>query len=577
MKAVKVLFICHLAALIFGLAGLLIALPHPELWSFSPLLVSVFSFGINYAGSLHILFGAATVLLFGLRIVGARRTLIFFAASTLISLSMELVGTSTGFPFGPYSYNSFLGFKILDHVPYSIPLSWFYMGFSSFLLAHLLLNRGGGDGAGPRRGGLWTVLLGAYLLTVWDLTLDPAMASERLPLHFWQWGVRGAYFGMPVQNLIGWSVTGLLYMGVSRLLWRSDLAGGSLASAAWLPFGVYAANTVFAIVLDLSVGLWLPPLLGLLLGILPAALVLRRSGGSGREQGASGSPRPSQGEREARLAQQGSGGAMRQDQSQSGFLLALLQSITRFVMRSGAALLLWRRRLRIVVEGRDHLAARGPVIVAARHYHHLYDGCLFLRAVPRPVHILVALDWARTRWQRRLMELLCALAGWPVMLRPERLRADSSVGARAAGSAGSAYRMGEVAPYLLRAMRQAVALLRRGSLLVIFPEGYPVVDPHPSPRSLDQALLPFRPGFARLVELAERESGTSIPVVPAGIVWSETRPPTLTLRLGAPLFRRLYADTAQFMAAVESCVRVLSGLDQGQGLALVSDKEVLHS
>ncbi|MBX5458501.1 MAG: carotenoid biosynthesis protein, partial [Thermogemmatispora sp.] len=457
MKAVKVLFICHLAALVFGLAGLLIALPHPELWSFSPLLISVFSFGINYAGSLHILFGAATVLLFGLRIVGVRRTLIFFAASTLISLSMELLGTSTGFPFGPYSYNSFLGFKILDHVPYSIPLSWFYMGFSSFLLAHLLLTRRS-QGREPLGGpGLWAVLLGAYLLTVWDLTLDPAMASERLPLHFWQWGVRGAYFGMPVQNLVGWSVTGLLYMGVSRLLWGSDLQGRRLMSVAWLPFGVYAANTLFAIVLDLSVGLWLPPLLGLFLGILPAALVLRRRGSAGDEHGSgsAGTGLSERAELAPHLAQAQQGGHGLLERSRLGGQ-ALLQSITRLVMRSGAAFLLWRRHLRIVVEGGEHLPASGPVIVAARHYHHLYDGCLLLRAIPRPVHILVALDWAGTRWQRRLMELLCALAGWPVILRPERLRASE------ASAADSAYRAEEVAPYLRRGGGRAPPAPRGG-------------------------------------------------------------------------------------------------------------------
>ncbi|MBX5449013.1 MAG: carotenoid biosynthesis protein [Thermogemmatispora sp.] len=565
MKAVKVLFICHLAALLFGLAGMLIALPHPELWSFSPLLISVFSFGINYAGSLHILFGAATVLLFGLRIVGVRRTLIFFAASTLISLSIELIGTSTGFPFGPYSYNTFLGFKILGHVPYSIPLSWFYMGFSAYILAHLLLTRRRGGTESQRGSGLWAVLLGAYLLTVWDLTLDPAMASERLPLHFWQWGVQGAYFGMPVQNLVGWSVTGLLYMGVSRLLWRSDLEERRLLDVAWLPFGVYTANTLFAIVLDLSVGLWLPPLLGLFLGIVPATLVLRRRGGD--EPGASGSGRAVQEATAPALAQV----QVQPSHGSRGLVERSLQSITRLVMRGGAAFLLWRRGLRIAIEGGEHLPARGPVIVAARHYHHLYDGCLLLGVVPRPVHILVALDWARTRWQRLLMERLCALAGWPVMLRPERLRLG------AASAAASAYRTSEVTPYLRRAWRQAVDVLRRGDLLVVFPEGYPVVDPLPSPRQPTEPLLPFRPGFARLVELAERESGASIPVLPAGIVWRATRPPCLTLRLGTPLFRRLYADTAQFIAAVESCVRLLSGLDQDQALTRLPGKEVLHS
>ena len=54
---------------------------------------------------------------------------------------MELIGTSTGFPFGPYSYTSFLGIKILDHVPYSIPLSWFYMGFTSYILASMIVSQ----------------------------------------------------------------------------------------------------------------------------------------------------------------------------------------------------------------------------------------------------------------------------------------------------------------------------------------------------------------------------------------------------------------------------------------------------
>src|SRR5579884_2531838 len=223
MKAVKILFCCHLAALVFGLAGLLIAMPHPELWDHSVSGAQIFTFGIRYAGSLHILLGAATMLLFGLLYIGRRKTLIFFACSTLISLSMELLGTSTGFPFGPYAYGDFLGVKILGHVPYAIPLSWFYMGFTSFLLAHLLVNT-----TGWTRTTLWTLLLGTYFLTVWDLTLDPAMANANMPVHFWTWYEIGPYFGMPVRNLIGWSITGLLFMSVSRFFWHKNLDGTRL-------------------------------------------------------------------------------------------------------------------------------------------------------------------------------------------------------------------------------------------------------------------------------------------------------------------------------------------------------------
>ena len=39
------LVIAHLAALLFGIAGLLIALPNPQWWSGDPLAMRVFEFG----------------------------------------------------------------------------------------------------------------------------------------------------------------------------------------------------------------------------------------------------------------------------------------------------------------------------------------------------------------------------------------------------------------------------------------------------------------------------------------------------------------------------------------------------
>lgn len=279
MRLVRGLFAAHLGALVFGLSGLLIALPHPELWNHSRQAARVFNFGMTYAGSLHILLGAAAVFAFGTIVIGARKTFIFFLAATTLSLCFELVGTGTGWPFGNYAYTSFLGrpvvvdvsFLGLDidgRVPFTIPLSWFYMGFTSYLLARVILAvRGGRVPAwGP-------VLLGVWFLTVWDLVLDPAMAHESMPVRFWIWEERGPYFGMPVQNFVGWSVTGLAFMALSRWLWRAEAPVERIA--VWFPFGMYAANMIFAMALSLSVGLWQPVLLGAVLGLLPAALVWR--------------------------------------------------------------------------------------------------------------------------------------------------------------------------------------------------------------------------------------------------------------------------------------------------------------
>lgn len=256
------LLAAHAMALVFGLGGMLIAMPHPELWSTSRLGQQAFVFGMQYAGSLHMVFGAAAMLAFGAATIGWRRTVVFFGLACGLSLASELIGTGTGYPFGNYEYTSGLGYKILGRVPFSIPLSWFYMGLASFLLGGTL----------ARWHPVSSVALGAYFLTVWDLVLDPAMAHPSLALNFWIWHQSGPYFGMPAQNFVGWTATGALFMGLSRWLW-----GGDVPVSTWrFPLAVYTLNMLFAMVLSAAGGIWAPIGLALFFGLAGATLAARR-------------------------------------------------------------------------------------------------------------------------------------------------------------------------------------------------------------------------------------------------------------------------------------------------------------
>ena len=49
------------------------------------------------------------------------------------------------------------------------------------------------------------------------------MAHPSLALNFWIWHQSGPYFGMPVQNFLGWTATGALFMGLSRWLWGATV------------------------------------------------------------------------------------------------------------------------------------------------------------------------------------------------------------------------------------------------------------------------------------------------------------------------------------------------------------------
>ena len=258
----------HLVAMAFGLAGLLIVMPHPELLSFVPAGQTLFRWSMAGGGVVYIVLGAIAVAIHAYRTLGLRNWLCFMLPAVFISLSSELLGTSTGFPFGHYSYLSGLGYKIAGLVPFTIPMSWFYLGLSSYLLARVGL----GAVFSQKQGWFWQVGaigLGALLLTSWDFVLDPAMSQTALP--FWYWHQPGAFFGMPYQNFAGWMGTGMVFMSVAALLWRNQSITLK-PSQLTLPLTVYLGNFAFAMVMSLGAGFLVPIGLGILLGVVPAVV-----------------------------------------------------------------------------------------------------------------------------------------------------------------------------------------------------------------------------------------------------------------------------------------------------------------
>ena len=257
----------HVLSMIFGLAGLLWVIPHPEILNYLPAGPMLFRWSLAGGGVAYILLGVAAVCLYSFRILGIRALLAFFIPAITISLSSELLGTSTGFPFGDYTYLNGLGYKIAGLVPFTIPLSWFYLGISAYLLA-----RGGilAKGKSWWRQGL-ALAIGALLLMSWDFVLDPAMSQTAMP--FWYWHTPGAFFGMPYQNFAGWFFTGMVFMAVAATFWRgNDRLQGLTRSTLVLPLVVYIANFAFAMMMSVASGIFTPVLLGLGVGAMPAIL-----------------------------------------------------------------------------------------------------------------------------------------------------------------------------------------------------------------------------------------------------------------------------------------------------------------
>ncbi len=266
MTAAVFFFALHVIVKVVAIFGITFAMQHPAQFAADPTSAAVYVWSIQNIGAIDIWTGTLAMLAFGVHVIGARATLLFFIAATTISAAAELTGTKTGWPFGGYEYADFLGYKLLGRVPYTIPLSWFYMGFAAFLLGTKIAQA-----RGLKAATALGIIFGAWLLTAWDLVLDPAMASPRMTsVHFWTWHEHGAYFGMPLRNFVGWFGTGLLFIGIGRLAWRRDYDLRS--TAAWFPFIVYAGNVIWAMVLSVSVGLWETAVAAIGLSLFPAAL-----------------------------------------------------------------------------------------------------------------------------------------------------------------------------------------------------------------------------------------------------------------------------------------------------------------
>ncbi len=194
----------------------------------------------------------------------------------------------------------------------------------------------------------------------------------------------------------------------------------------------------------------------------------------------------------------------------------------------------------VVVEGRENIPATGPVLLVARHFHHLLDGAVLVLHTTRPIHIVVGLDWAANAGQRRWMERVCRAAQYPVVLRRPTLE-NSGV-----------YRHEELGRYTRRALRETTRLLRNGRIVLVFPEGYPNIDPAGGPKAAT-SWLPFEPGFLKMIELAERDTTTHVALVPVGFAYEPGARWAITARIGPPIDAH-----GRRLDAIEATVRRLS-------------------
>lgn len=158
--------------------------------------------------SLGVILQATAVCLILQKSWGWQKTMVTAVAITAATLFVEWLGTSTGFPFGRYSYTPLMQPQIA-HVPLLIPLAWFMMLPCAWAVAAQIQAQL--PARWQQKSWLYPLLAG-LAFTAWDLFLDPQMVTWGL----WIWDNPGGYFGIPWSNYAGWLGTAVLLTALIR-------------------------------------------------------------------------------------------------------------------------------------------------------------------------------------------------------------------------------------------------------------------------------------------------------------------------------------------------------------------------
>ena len=281
MRVALACLLAHCALTIFsGIAfATFLSPPFPD-WLQTPTNQRIMVFGFKWGGQTTVVFGALAGLLHSIGRLGRKTAILVFVISFSISLSSELLGTSTGLPFGPYSYTNQLGYKILDLVPFNIPTSWFFMLYCSLAICGRLLPAKN-DGVSR----WWWALVAGFVLTAWDVSMDPAMVAsvhwlwhlpptDNMPL--WQNILIGGHFyGMPLTNWLGWLLTGIIVARVMLMI-VPPTTWAEKVSPSNFPLVLYGVAAVLPLGICIGRGLWMAFVLGAIAMVIPLVLAIRK-------------------------------------------------------------------------------------------------------------------------------------------------------------------------------------------------------------------------------------------------------------------------------------------------------------
>ena len=199
------------------------------------------------------------------------QNILFAALAILLADSaVALVNLRTGIPFGPFTVGDNAGPRLLQTLPWVLPVIWIVALLNSRGVARIILR--------PWRKihgyGFWLIGLTAGLTAIFDLALDPFASRVK---HFWIWEPTKfplSWQGAPAVNFFCWAVVALLMLAfITPLL--INKRPHKMPPPDFHPLGVWLGGVLLFGAGAASAGLWSAAALDAIIGVGVATFAIR--------------------------------------------------------------------------------------------------------------------------------------------------------------------------------------------------------------------------------------------------------------------------------------------------------------
>ena len=168
------------------------------------------------------------------------------------AMIIEYIGLTTGLPYGEFIYIGNLGYMINDILPITVGLSWAPLLIGSISITYAITKNK-----------IYRFILPVLILVMFDLVLDPASVAVGM----WKYSDIGLYYGVPLQNFIGWIISGFIGSIIGYWLFNKKENKNILLLSYSFLFSI-----VFWTLVSGFKGLWVPMTIGIWMLIIYAVI-----------------------------------------------------------------------------------------------------------------------------------------------------------------------------------------------------------------------------------------------------------------------------------------------------------------